>query len=205
MLTKREIMSTSKPNIMSTKYNIAVAILAGGKSKRMGTDKAELVRKDGETFLEHICKEMSPFAKKYLSVNKEQKYAFEGYETIVDKYDGIGPIGAIAGVLEKAKADGMDAVLFVACDMPFYSYAHAMKTVDIYSGEDVVLPVVENRAEPLAAIYSVNILETVYENIRCNEYKLTDVIKKMHYREYVPDDYEAYSNINTKMEFDNLK
>ena len=205
MLTKHKIMSTSKPNIMSTKYNIAVAILTGGKSKRMGTDKADLVRKDKETFLEHICKEMSPFAKKYLSVNKEQKYAFEGYETIVDKYDGIGPIGAIAGVLEKAKADGMDAVLFVACDMPFYSYAHAMKTVDIYSGEDVVLPIVENRAEPLAAIYSVNILETVYENIRCNEYKLTDVIKKTHYREYVPDDYEAYSNINTKMEFDNLK
>lgn len=189
----------------TNEYRIAVAVLAGGESSRMGKPKAELVRSDGTTFLEHICDEMSDFEFKYLSVNKNQSYCHDGFETVVDEYDSIGPMGGIVSVLNRAKESSVAAVLFVGCDMPFYTFNTAQEILNEYRGEDVIVPVANNKREPLASLYSTRILDLFIAHILKGEYKLTGVILRSRYREFDTCSPDAYFNINTPKEYETME
>ncbi|MDB6122677.1 MAG: molybdenum cofactor guanylyltransferase [Pedosphaera sp.] len=85
-------------------FNVEVFILAGGLSSRMGRDKAKL-RLGRRTMLGHIRR---PAKELGLPVRILRK----------DVISRCGPLGGIYTGLIKSRAD---AVLFLACDMPFVS------------------------------------------------------------------------------------
>ncbi len=92
-------------------------ILAGGKSRRMGEDKALLVR-DGISQLEHIAALLQPLTDKvFVSTRAEQQdeRIRQGFEQIVDQFDDIGPI---AGILSAMKVYPHADWLVIACDLP---------------------------------------------------------------------------------------
>lgn len=72
--------------------NFGAVILCGGKSSRMGTDKA-LLTIGGKTFLEHICIELSEFDELIISYGSLHKYAEIKYPVVTDIYTGCGPMG----------------------------------------------------------------------------------------------------------------
>ena len=92
-------------------------VLAGGESRRMGHDKALLVR-DGQSQLEYIAGILAGFVDRvFVSVRGEQQGDAERsrFETIVDRYEGIGPVAGILSAMdEHPHADW----LIVACDLP---------------------------------------------------------------------------------------
>jgi len=92
-------------------------VLAGGESRRMGRDKALLVR-DGQSQLEHTAALLAGVAERvFVSVRREQQGEPERkrFATIVDRYDGIGPVAGILSAMdEHANVDW----LVVACDLP---------------------------------------------------------------------------------------
>ncbi len=92
-------------------------VLAGGESRRMGRDKALLVR-DGQSQLAHIAALLEGITERvYVSSRREQQDDPERsrFENIVDRYDGIGPI---AGILSAMDAHPNTDWLVVACDLP---------------------------------------------------------------------------------------
>ena len=92
-------------------------VLAGGKSRRMGEDKALLVR-DGISQLEHIAALLQPLTDKvFVSTRPEQQdeRIRRRFEQIVDQFDDIGPI---AGILSAVKEYPDVDWLVVACDLP---------------------------------------------------------------------------------------
>jgi len=92
-------------------------VLAGGESRRMGKDKALLVR-DGRSQLAHIASLLDGVTDRvFVSARREQQGDPERsrFETIVDRYDGIGPVAGILSAMdEHPDADW----LIVACDLP---------------------------------------------------------------------------------------
>jgi len=92
-------------------------VLAGGESRRMGSDKALLVR-DGQSQLAHIAALLERLTDRvYVSTRSEQQDESERsrFAQIVDRYENIGPIAGILSALEEhPQADW----LVVACDLP---------------------------------------------------------------------------------------
>ena len=92
-------------------------VLAGGESRRMGRDKALLVR-EGRSQLAHIAALLEGITGRvYVSSRQEQQDDPERsrFENIVDRYEGIGPI---AGILSAMDAHPNADWLVVACDLP---------------------------------------------------------------------------------------
>ena len=92
-------------------------VLTGGESRRMGRDKALLVR-DGHSQLAHIAALLGGVTERvYVSSRQEQQDDPERsrFENIIDRYEGIGPI---AGILSAMDAHPHADWLVVACDLP---------------------------------------------------------------------------------------
>lgn len=99
---------------MADQKNIAGIVLAGGKSSRMGQDKA-LLDYNGKPLLDHMVKLLKQVGLKDIYVSGD----FKGYRCILDNAPHKGPAYAISGVLERL--DHYDGILFVPVDMPFLS------------------------------------------------------------------------------------
>ena len=92
-------------------------VLAGGESRRMGQDKALLVR-GGQSQLSYIASLLEGVAERvFVSARRDQQDDAERgqFATIVDRYEDIGPIAGILSAMEEyPDADW----LIVACDLP---------------------------------------------------------------------------------------
>lgn len=89
-------------------------VLAGGKSTRMGSDKGSIIYHKSPQ-REHLADLMQPFCDMvFISCRAEQEI-ISAYPLILDKYENVGPIGAILTAFEHYSDI---AWLVVACDLP---------------------------------------------------------------------------------------
>ena len=103
------------------KKNIAGVILAGGRSSRMGQDKA-LLDYHGKPLLDHMTGLLKQAGLQDIYVSGD----FEGYLCIPDRAPYEGPAFAIYDVLKVLKK--YDGVLFVPVDMPLL-HVRALRTL----------------------------------------------------------------------------
>ncbi len=92
-------------------------VLAGGKSRRMGRDKA-LLQRDGQSQLAHMVSELGAVVERvFVSARSDQTADPERnrFELIVDRYEDMGPI---AGILSALQEYPQVDWLVVACDLP---------------------------------------------------------------------------------------
>jgi len=127
-------------------------VLVGGRSRRMGSDKA-LLRYRGTTLLETVAEVVSQAAGRPLLVGNRDRYNGLGYEVIPDLHPGEGPLGGVLTALHNSSAQWN---LIVACDMPGLTgefLARLMEAAE-RSGGDVLAPVGPGgNIEPLCAVY----------------------------------------------------
>jgi molybdopterin-guanine dinucleotide biosynthesis protein A len=130
-------------------------VLAGGRSRRMGHDKALLMREDQSqlSYVVNLLGQVTDGA--YVSTRSDQQDDPERarFATIPDRYDGIGPVAGILSAMEKhPQADW----LVVACDLPNID---AETLAFLISGKSTQQPFTAYRSshdglpEPLCAIY----------------------------------------------------
>lgn len=175
--------------------NISVCILTGGRSERMGTDKACLLYNEKQTYIEHLCEEMSFFEERYISVNSSKSYGIQGFVEVKDELDNIGPMGGLYSVLKKNLSD---AVLILAVDMPKYTSGEAKKIIASYKGEDVLLARLPNKkGEPLASIYSVKALSIIEKCIENKDYRMLSIYENaLSKGEFFTENEVCYVNHN---------
>jgi len=90
------------------------AIIAGGRSRRFGSDKA-LAELDGRTLLDHVISGLAPQTAALVICGRE----IPGRTCLPDRpRPGLGPLGGLSAALHFAAARGFDAVLTSACDTP---------------------------------------------------------------------------------------
>lgn len=109
---------------------LSAAVLAGGKSSRMGQDKAFLTLTDGgQPMIETVLERLQAIADDVLIVaNDPARFASLGVRVVPDLEPGMG---ALAGIQAALSGAAYDHCLVVACDMPFLNPAllHAMATL----------------------------------------------------------------------------
>lgn len=130
-------------------------VLAGGESRRMGHDKALLVR-DGQSQLQHIVSLLERTSDRvYVSTRRTQQGEPERgrYATIVDRYDDIGPVAGILSAMDEHP--GADW-LMVACDLPNIDLETLTYLLDNRSHEKPFTAFTSSHdglPEPLCAVY----------------------------------------------------
>ena len=180
--------------------NITAVILAGGKSTRMKQDKA-LVKINNISLLDHQIALLSPiFDSIIISSNIEynKKNIF-----IKDIYIDKGPIGGIYSILQNIKTV---KAFVIAVDMPFVSQEIIYSLIENSKNFDITIPIINNKIEPTCAIYSKSSIKIIEKQIRDNNYRLTDFIKKSktNYIKFNTDFLKNFRNLNTPNDIKNL-
>ena len=89
------------------------AILAGGQSRRFGSDKA-LAIVQGKTLFDHVADALRPSCAQLVAAGRE----WPAMQGVADRpVAGLGPLGGLAGALYYAKNNGYDCVLSCGCDI----------------------------------------------------------------------------------------
>ena len=130
-------------------------VLSGGKSKRMGQDKA-LLERGGQSQLAFMMALLEPQVERvFVSTREEQKDEPERHQfaQIVDQYDDMGPL---AGILSAMDAYPDADWLVVACDLPNIRVETIRYLLEKRSVEHPFTAYVSSHdglPEPLCAIY----------------------------------------------------
>lgn len=130
--------------------SLSAAIMAGGKSKRMGQDKA-WIELDGEPLIKRVADVLAQVADEVIVVANDPRYGSLGLRVVKDRYPQGGALGGIAtGVAAAAH----DTVLVAACDMPFLSADVWRLLIGHIGAADVVIPRIGGEYETLHALYT---------------------------------------------------
>ena len=129
--------------------SLAGYVLTGGRSSRMGCDKA-LLPFGGGALVESVARAVKLAAGSAVLVGNPRLYRHLGYAAIPDLYPGTGPLGAILTALDHTSADWN---LVAACDMPELSAEFLRLLVNAADGDAVVPIGPSGRPEPLCAVY----------------------------------------------------
>ncbi len=131
-------------------------VLAGGRSKRMGHDKA-LLRVDGETQLSravHLLQSLVDRVFVSTRVDQQDEPERNKYQQIVDRYQDLGPL---AGILSAMEEHSGVAWLVLACDLPYIDELTIRHLLDSRSSDHPFTAYkssIDGLPEPLCAIYS---------------------------------------------------
>jgi molybdopterin-guanine dinucleotide biosynthesis protein A len=182
--------------------NVTGIILAGGKSSRMGTNKA-LLEVGGTRLIDRAITLLEPLCNEILVMSNQDLPDIK-YQIIADEHKNIGPIAGIQAGLTHSKSD-KNVVL--ACDMPNIkqSFLQVLLDVSMDTYQAIIPRHKDGSLEPLMGIYHKSLLPGFEQQIREGQYKLISRFSeyKIH---YVPiEDDAIFKNLNTPGDLDSLK
>jgi molybdopterin-guanine dinucleotide biosynthesis protein A len=156
-----------------------LAILSGGRSSRLGTNKA-LADLNGITVLEYILNRLQPhFSETFIVTNEPQLYAHYPARVITDIFPRKGPI---AGIHAALKASSGGPLFVLSCDMLFVNIELVEYLFRQAAGYDAVVPVVKGYLQPTAAVYNQSCLQIMTDCLEKDLLKLTRVFEAIKTR-----------------------
>ncbi|MBK7897307.1 MAG: molybdenum cofactor guanylyltransferase [Anaerolineaceae bacterium] len=150
--------------------NLTVAIMAGGQSSRMGTDKS-FVLFEGRPMIEVVIDAVAGLGDEMLLItNKPADYAHLKLPMVSDVYPDHGSLG---GIFTAVHAATHPHTLVVACDMPWLNRPLLEHMITLRETADVIVPRWEKYPEPLHAIYSKACLAPIEAKLKEKRLKIT--------------------------------
>ena len=189
----------------ATQQPITGVILAGGKSSRMGQNKA-LMSLGGKRLVDRVVEVMrSVFDDLLIVTNTPEVYADLGIPMVRDVWPEKGSLGGVYSAIYHVATP---YCLVVACDMPFLRTAVLRYLITQMADYDVVVPDVLGELQTLHAIYSNACLQPIERRLEANRLRIVGFFPDVRIRtvtagELEPYDPEllAFQNLNTPEEF----
>jgi molybdenum cofactor guanylyltransferase len=184
-------------------------ILAGGKSSRMGRNKAFL-EWEGRPLIERSLQVFrSIFSEIMISTNHPELYEQYGEKMVTDIFLDQGPLGGLHACLREAR---YDYSLFVACDMPFIN-SEVIRFLAGLTGEEMaIVPKLSDGVHPLHAFYHRGCIPILEKRLEAKRLKLINIFDEFPVRyvseqefRWFPDIKRVFSNVNTLQEWEELK
>lgn len=189
---------------------LSAAALAGGKSRRMGADKAFLpVVEGGPAMLAMVLDRLAKLSHDVMVVaNDRVSYAPFGVRVVPDVHVGAGALGGIHAALSEAKED---YCLVVACDMPFLNSRLLQRMAQAPRDYDVLIPRLPGESRQgtdghilhtLHAIYSKRCLPNIQAHLTANSKQVIQffeevAVRTIDLKEVLDCDPELRSFFNT--------
>lgn len=177
-------------------------ILAGGKSSRMGFNKA-FIDIGGKPIIHRtisLFKEL--FDEIIMVANDPAEYEELNIPIVTDIFKGAGSLGGIYTGLFYS----MSEYNFVAaCDMPFLDKEVISKVIKLSEGYNAAAPFIMGRYHPLHAVYSKKCIKPIEEMIKNQDLRITNLFQKikvnrLEEKEWLSSEriLSSLDNINTK-------
>ncbi len=168
-------------------------VIAGGKSSRMGQNKA-LIKYGSIRLIDNAIEILQNFTQNIL-ISSNVSIQNVSYPIISDEFKNIGPIGGLYSSLKESKSE---LNIIIPCDVPNVNIGLYNKMIELCVDVDAVIPELPNgKLEPLIACYKKKILPIIDESICNNDYKLVNLLLKIKVRYIDVLDIEQFKNINS--------
>jgi molybdopterin-guanine dinucleotide biosynthesis protein A len=161
---------------MEVKTKLSGFVLAGGKSRRMGTDKALLVVQN-EPLLGRMKKLIEPFCNQVFISGSNPEYAGFDAPLIPDIFPECGPISGLYSCLKFSTSEWN---LIVSVDSPFVTEELFCLLGSHATDCDCVIPKHEWGVEPLIGIYNKKSLPVIEEMIHAGDFKLMNLLARLN-------------------------
>ena len=193
----------------ATRADVTAFVLAGGKSSRMGSDKAFL-RIGDETLLANAMKVAGVVAKEVRIVGDTAKFAAFG-QVLEDVYRDRGPLGGIHGALSSSMTQ---LNLMLAVDLPFViaKFLEYLLLRARESGAMVTLPRTDGGLQPLCGVYRRGFADVAERSLRDGKNKIDPLFKRVETCVIAEDELlragfsvEMFRNLNTPEEFERAR
>lgn len=187
---------------------VTAAVLAGGRSQRMGVDKT-LLAFDGEPLVRRVAETAAQVCDHVVVVtNRPDAMEDAGLpptvRVLTDEVAYQGPLGGLATALAQAEDEW---VLAVAADMPWLKPAVVQALWEARDGAQVVMPVSDKGLEPLLALYHRSCLDEVRRVLASGRRRLIAILPAVRHVEVSLDTLRAVDpelkslvNVNTPEE-----
>ena len=212
---------------MRKQNDIAMLLLMGGKSSRMGTSKA-VQTYEGIPFWRRIATEMKECGPLYLSVARIPRKGevpeevspwddnvwkqLHEYRLIEDVVEAVGPMGGILSAMEQITED---AFFVCACDMPFMNREYIrilQETWQRITAEEewdaLMVRNADGRIYTTTGIYSKSLAEQFRQRIAEGNYRMMALLRenRVYYleEESLGEAKKALENVNTMEEYKRL-
>ena len=203
---------------------LSLLILAGGKSSRMKKDKSQLPWQDSTTLTHMLTNSyVYPFERTVISANRiiepqelpdfirkktKQRERTTEYIHLSDKrrlsvvsdlYTDCGPLGGMEAAMRLYPSD---CWLILAVDLPFFDFSRLPALLAANASEyDAVIPVVDGRENPLAALYKGRVYEKIRTALADGDYRVRKIYnKKAAFIDETPYA-RQYLNMNTPIAY----
>jgi len=192
-------------------------IQAGGRSSRMGRDKAWL-KIEGRPMIERVIAAAQPVVERLGIIINAANPQVERYERLAESCDVLlfdlhehrGPLGGIHTALTHCGAN--ESALILACDLPFITTEFLSFLSDLHQNgkrQAVTVPLDQSlRLQPLAAIYNRSLEATVGRMLATNDLKVGRLYSRVSTRQvsfaefaHLPGAERFFTNLNTPEEY----
>jgi molybdenum cofactor guanylyltransferase len=171
-------------------------VLVGGRSSRMGRDKAFLPV-HGESLAAVVARAVSAAAGSATLVGDPQLYGGLGYPVVADRYPGEGPLGGILTALRHTAAEWN---LVVACDMPRVTFELLQDLLEAAERNSMKIIIPQGRdglREPLCAVYHREAREGLAGAFATGIRKVTAAFDGIPVAAYPVAEVARFQNLNT--------
>ena len=179
-------------------------ILSGGKSLRMGENKA-FIEIEGVPIIQRIYTLFKELFHEVIIVTNQIEL-FKKFDSKIYS-DLLSDKGALGGLYTGLFFSNFHYSFCVACDMPFLNKSLVQYLIKRIGDEDVIVPRTKDGLQPLHAIYSKNCLDPIKEIIEQGKFKIIDIFHRVQVNIIEEADFisldpfrESFINVNTPKE-----
>ncbi|MDD3342722.1 MAG: NTP transferase domain-containing protein [Sulfurospirillaceae bacterium] len=189
---------------MQTFIPLPCIIMAGGKSSRMGTDKALLSFGGFPTLTQFQLARLEPHFKSiHVSTKSKNKFDFEAsFIEDISAYNESSPLIALLSILEQFSSP----VCVLSVDTPFIPVTVFQKLFENLDAQtDAIIATSPSCSHQLCAIYAPSLKDKIAIALSHNEHKIRTILKEAHTKFISFESDEPFLNMNYPQEYEDAK
>jgi molybdopterin-guanine dinucleotide biosynthesis protein A len=184
--------------------DIPCVIVAGGKSSRMGRDKALLPFGSFPTLTQYqLARLQNNFSSLHVSCKNKNKFDFEAsFIEDTQEFDAFSPLVALYSIL----CSFQTPIAILSVDTPFVTVDEFTELFEALDEQtDIVIARSPFGSHQMCGIYKPTITSVLKEQIEKNIHKIRSIFEKVHVRYVDFKDDSIFENLNHPLEYEKAK
>ena len=181
------------------KQTIPAVIFAGGKSSRMGTDKATLPFGNYGSLAEYQYRRLTRLFRDVYIGSKTDKFDFEA-PLILDRCEASSPMAGLVSAFETLKK--ADAIFVLSVDAPFVDESIISELICTDGNADAVIARCCQKLQPLCGLYRRSVLPYAKSALEADKHKMGRLLEELNTHYVSFEEKKAFLNLNRPEEYE---